>query len=156
MITYIVRPLQILHIFPTTCNTSHNIHLLKNATTLSFKCFCSLPLTVHKQQQQLFYGPLSGTNRVSWYQKKHLSWSSTILYQLTPSTMIRGILSVQFMCLTVFVHNLLQVLFSLEPCTSFSLHFFIQSLPFFTNMPLPSHSVLLNTEIVLTVHKKVK
>jgi len=24
-----------------------------------------------KRQQQSFYGPLSGTNRVSWYQKKH-------------------------------------------------------------------------------------
>jgi len=26
-----------------------------------------------QQQQQLFYGPLSGTTRVRWYQKKHFA-----------------------------------------------------------------------------------
>jgi len=36
----------------------------------------------------------------------HLSWSSIIPYLLPPSITIHGILSVQFMCLTVFFHNL--------------------------------------------------
>jgi len=35
-----------------------------------------------------------------------LSWSATILYQLHTSTTIHSILPVQFMCLTVFLHNL--------------------------------------------------
>jgi len=38
------------------------------------KCQCIVYKTVHndlQQQQQPFYGPLSGTTRVSWYQKKH-------------------------------------------------------------------------------------
>jgi len=60
---------------------------------------------------------LSGTTRVSRYQKKHpptqetvtnshLSCSSIIPYLLPPSVTIHGILPVQFMCLTVFFHNL--------------------------------------------------
>jgi len=36
-----------------------------------------------------------------WY----LTWLSPILYQLPPSTMIHGILPVQFTCLTIFLHN---------------------------------------------------
>ena len=59
---------------------------------------------------QPFYNPLSRTTRVSRYQKEHspthLCWSSTILYQLLPSTTIHSILSVQLMCLTIFMHNL--------------------------------------------------
>ena len=54
---------------------------------------------------------LSGTTRVGRYQKKHPptqhpSWSSDILYQLPPFTMIRSILCVQFTCLTVLFDNL--------------------------------------------------
>jgi len=40
-------------------------------------------------------------------------WSSTILYQLPPSTTIRIILPVQFTCLTVFLHNFCSCLFGL-------------------------------------------
>ena len=36
----------------------------------------------------------------------HLSWSSVICGLLSPSITIHGILLVQFMCLTVFFHNL--------------------------------------------------
>ena len=62
---------------------------------------------------QLFYGyldfvldnpgePVSeGT-----FTHSHLSWSSIIPYLLPPSVMIHDILPVQFMCLTVFLHNL--------------------------------------------------
>jgi len=35
----------------------------------------------------------------------HLSWSSTILYQLHPSAVIHSILPIQFTWLTVFLHN---------------------------------------------------
>ena len=56
---------------------------------------------------------LSGTTRVSRYQKKHsptrhLLWWSIIPYLHPPSFMIHGILLVQFTCLTVFFHNLSQ------------------------------------------------
>jgi len=62
-------------------------------------------------QQQSFYGPLSGTNRVSRYQKKHSpthqpSWSSSNLYQFLPSNTIHSILLVQTACLAIFLHNL--------------------------------------------------
>jgi len=59
---------------------------------------------------QPFYGPLSGTTRVSRYQKihspTHLSWSSSNLCQLLPSTTIRNIVPVQFSCLKVFAQPL--------------------------------------------------
>jgi len=45
----------------------------------------------------------------------HLSWSSTIPYQLPPSTMIHTIFPVQLMCLIVFCTTSLQVLFGLSP-----------------------------------------
>jgi len=58
-------------------------------------------LSYEQQQQQLFYGPLSGSTSLSQYQKKtfthsYLSLSSTILYELPPSTTINSILPVQF------------------------------------------------------------
>jgi len=54
---------------------------------------------------------LSRCTQMSRYQKNifthsHLSWSSTILYQLPPSTMIHRILPVQFMWTTVILHHL--------------------------------------------------
>jgi len=55
---------------------------------------------------------LSGTTRVSRYISEetfthsHLAWSSIIPYLLPPSITIHGIVSVQFTCLTVFLHNL--------------------------------------------------
>jgi len=36
----------------------------------------------------------------------HIFWSSTVLYLLPPSNMIRSVLLVQFMYLTVFLHHL--------------------------------------------------
>ena len=61
----------------------------------------------------------------------HLPWSSIIPYVLPQSITIYGILPVQFTCLTVLLHTF-QVFFSLPlrlaPSTSFSIHFFTQSL----------------------------
>ena len=81
-----------------------------STSSLSLTPKGSLP--EQQQQQELFYGPLSGTTRVSLYQKKHSpthhpeSWSSPNLYQLLPSTTIHSILPVQIACLAIFLHNL--------------------------------------------------
>jgi len=65
----------------------------------------------------------------------HLSWSSIIPYLLPPSVMIHDILSVQFTCLTVLFHNRFPSFFGLHyglaPSTSYSIHFFSQSLSSF-------------------------
>jgi len=67
----------------------------------------------------------------------YLSSSSTILYRLPLSTTIHSVLSIQFTCLTVFCTTYFQVLFGrplgLEPSTSYSTHFFTQSLSSFHN-----------------------
>jgi len=78
----------------------------------------------------------------------HLSWSSTILYQLPPSTMIHSIFPVQFTCLTVFLHNP-----SPSPLWSTSwsgsIHFILRTflypiIVFFSeHLPLPSQPVFL-------------
>ena len=64
-----------------------------------------------QQQQRPFYGPLSGTTRVSRYQKKHSpthhpDWSSTNLYHLLPSITIHSLPPVQITCFAIFLHNL--------------------------------------------------
>jgi len=83
---------------------------------------------------------LSGTTRVSLYQKKHSPTHTYRGHQLSlicfhPSTMIHGILPVQSMCLTVFFHNLSPSFLSLglAPSTSYSIHFFTQSWSSFHN-----------------------
>jgi len=87
---------------------------------------------------QLFYGSLEFVQDnpgepvpEETFTHSHLSWSSVVPYLLHPSNMIRRILPVQFLCLTVFFHSL-QVFFGLPlglaPSTSYSVHFFIQSL----------------------------
>jgi len=114
-----------------------------------------------QQQQQPFYGPLSETTWVSRYQKKtfthsHLSWSSTIPYQHPPPTMVDSILPVQFICLTVFFHNLspsplwspLRLAFSisvsnrfLQPITVF----------FLQHMPIPMQLFRCSTKLMLSI-----
>jgi len=80
---------------------------------------------------------------VSQYQKNNSSTdinhhsSTTIHYYLPLSTAIHSILLVQFTCLTVFLHDLSQVLFGLPlglaSSTSNSMHIFAQSLSSFCN-----------------------
>ena len=83
----------------------------------------------------------------------HLSWSSVIPYLLPLSITIHGILPVQFTCLTVFLHNLWpSFLWSTSrsgPSTSYSIHFFTQSLSSFLST-CPYHRNLLcsSTEII--------
>jgi len=89
------------------------IHCLQPRLTMVCSVGLLLPTTTTTTLLP-FYGPLSGTTRMSQYWKKHspthLSWSSTFLYQLLPSTTIHSILPVQFTCLTVFCTTSLQVL----------------------------------------------
>ena len=92
-------------------------------------------------QLQPFYGPLSGTTQVSRYQNKHspthLSWSSSNLYQLLPSTWSTASSLFNLRVWQTFCTTSFQVLFGLpvglEPSTSYSIHFFIQSVCSFLN-----------------------
>jgi len=74
----------------------------------------------------------------------HLSWSQIVPYLFLPSNTIHGILLVQSTCLTVFFHNL-EVFFGqpvgLAPSTSYSIHFFTQSLSSF-RITCPYHRSL--------------
>jgi len=98
------------------------------------------PLHNTQQQQQPFYGPLSGTTRVSRYQKKHspthhpdhpnfisffhLPWSiASSLFKLR---------AWQSFC-TTSLHVLFGLTLVLEPSTRYSMHFFTQSLSSFHN-----------------------
>jgi len=82
------------------------------------------------------------------YTHSHLSWSSTILYQLPPSTTIHSILPVQWTSLKVVLHNL-----SLSPLWStswsgtlhFILHTFLHRITVFfsQHISMPSQPVLL-------------
>ena len=76
----------------------------------------------------------------------HLSWSSIVPYLLPPSIMIHGILSVQFMCLTVFFHNL-SPSFLWSTLWSGTLHFILHTFLhpiivfFLQHMPIPLRPV---------------
>jgi len=112
-----------------------------------------------EQQQQSFYSPLSGTTRVSQYQKKHSPTHRPdhhpvlILYQLLPSTTIHSILPVQITCLAIFLHNLFpHPLWSTSwsgPSTSYSIHFFTRSVSSFRST-CPYHRNLLCCSIKIT------
>ena len=83
----------------------------------------------------------------------HTNISPIIPYLLPPSIMIHDILPVQFTCLTVFFHNLPQVVFGLPlgvaHSTSYSIHFFIQSFSSFHSTCLYHHNLFCcSTEIM--------
>jgi len=98
---------------------------------------------------------LYGTTRVSQYQNKHLPTHTYHGHQssllLHPSNAIHGILPVQFMHLTVFTISL-QVFFEqplgLAPSTSYSIHFFTQSLSFFATH---AHTITTCFAVVLQI-----
>ena len=79
----------------------------------------------------------------------HLSWSSTILYQLPVSTMIDNILPTQFMCLTVFWGNFSP---NLLWSTSWSgtLHFILYTFLHPQHMPILTQPVLLQYQDYVT------
>ena len=87
----------------------------------------------------------------------HPSWSSDILYELPPSTTIHSILLVLFVCLTVLSTTSLQVLFGLPvglgPSTSYSMHFFTQSLSSFRSTCQCQRSLFCcNTNVISSLH----
>jgi len=78
----------------------------------------------------------------------HQPWSTVIPFLLPPSITIHGILPVQFMCLTIFFHNLSQSFLWSTSWTG-TFHFILRTflLPiiviFLQYMPIPSQPVLL-------------
>jgi len=143
--------------------TRRSYHLQHHSIISSsdLPCFCSIwpvprestcPEQIEKQREAtdththnrfMTLWILSGTTRVSWYQKKHspthLTWSSIIPYQLSLSITIHGILPIQFTCLTVFCH-------SLSPSfLHFIFHTFLHSIIVFfsQNKPTPSQRLLM-------------
>ena len=118
---------------------------------------CTQNVTGHTTKfYYYYYKPLCGSLDFVWdnpgepvpeetFTHSHLSWSSIIPYPLPSSITIHGILPVQFMCLTVFFHNLSpHVLRSTSwPGTlHFILHTFLHPIVFFSHlMPIPSQPV---------------
>jgi len=105
---------------------------------------CSM--SYYKQQPFVWDYPgqpiLEGT-----FTHSHLSWSSSILYLLSPSTTIHSIFPVQFTCLTVFLHNLSPSLpLGLEPSTSYftqSSSSFRRTCPYHHNLFCCSSEIML-------------
>jgi len=90
------------------------------------------------QQQQPFYGPLSGTTRVSRYQKNSPSHHPDhhpifISFFHLPQSIASSLFKLrawQSFCTTSF-HVLFGLPLGLEPSTSYSIHFFTQSVSSF-------------------------
>ena len=93
---------------------------------------------------------LSGTTRVSRYQKKHSPTTLIVVinhpYLLSPSTTTHGILRIQSRCSTVFFHNLSPSFLSSTSWPG-TLHFILHTFPhpiivfFSQDMPIPSQPV---------------
>jgi len=80
------------------------------------------------------------------------SWLSSNLYQLLPSTTIHSILLVQITCLTIFLHNLFPCPLGLEPSTSYSIHFFTQSVSSFrSTCPYHRNLFCCSINIILSI-----
>ena len=99
-----------------------------------------------QQQQQPFYGPLSGTTRVSQYQEKHSSTHHPdhqpifISFLHLPRSIASSLFKLhawQSFCTTSF-HVLFRLPLGLEPSTSYSIHFFTQSMSSFRST-CPNH-----------------
>ena len=84
------------------------------------------------------------------------SWSSSNLCQLLPSTSIHSILLVQITCLAIFFcttsfHVLFGLPLGLEPSTSYSTHFFTQSVSSFRST-CPYHRSLFFFAVVSIIY----
>jgi len=95
--------------------------------------------TQQQQQQPPLYSPLSGTTRVSQYQKKHSPTHHPDHHQIfisffhLPRSIASSLFKLrawQSFCTTSF-HILFGLPLGLEPYTSYSIHFFTQSVPSF-------------------------
>ena len=96
---------ELLHLPSITTQTKYNLdqHVQHIST-------CKATTHTHTQ-------PFNGSMDFVWdnpsepvpketFTHSHLPWSTIILYLLPPSTAIVDILPVQYLCLTVFLHNL--------------------------------------------------
>jgi len=101
----------------------------------------TITLQPKQQEQQLFYGPLSGTTRVSRYQKKHSPTHHPdhhpvfISFFHLPRSIASSLFKLRAwksFCTTSF-HVLFGLPLGLEPCTSYSIHFFTQLVFSFRN-----------------------
>ena len=109
--------------------------------------------------QQPFYGPLSGTTRVSRYQKKHSPTHHPdhhpvfISFFHLPQSIASFLFKLrawQSFC-TTSLHVLFGLPLGLEPSTSYSVHFFTKSVSSFRRT-CPYHRTLFFCTLTLHIH----
>ena len=113
------------------------------------------------QQQRPFYGPLSGTTRVSRYQKKHSPTHYPdhhpvfISFFHLPRSIASSLFKLrawQSFCTTCF-HVLFGLPLGLEPSTSYSVHFFTQSVSSFrSTCPYHRSVFCCSINIISSIH----
>jgi len=120
------------------------IHVAFHLIVLRIVCLVVLYSAVsevsYMQQQQPFYGPLSGTTWVSRYQKKHSPTHHPdqpifISFFHLPRSIASSLFKLrawQCFC-TTCLHVLFGLPLCLEPSTSYSVRFFTQSMSSFRN-----------------------
>ena len=116
--------------------------------------------SAHSTHTQPFNGPLSGTTQVGRYQKKHSPTHTQPGHQTSFINFLRlqsvasssfNLRAWQSFSIT-FLHVLFDLLLGLKPCTSYSVHFFTQSLSSFCNTcPYHSHLFCCSTEIMSSI-----
>jgi len=120
--------------------TVHTVHVIFSD---NIRTVCVRHFAIYTQQQQSSYGPLSGTNRVSRHQKKHSPTHHPEHHPVFISFfhLLRFIASSLFklrawesFC-TASLHVLFGLPLGLEPSTSYSIHFFTQSVSFRNTCP---------------------
>jgi len=88
------------------------------------------------------------------------SWSSSSLYQLLPSTTIHSLLLVQLRAWQSFCTTSFHVLFGLplglEPSTSYSIHFFTQSVSFHSTCPYHHNLFCCSINIISSIENSNK
>jgi len=117
-------------------------------------------MTLHNTTtQQSFYDPLFGTTRVSWYQKKHSPTHHPDHYPIfisffhLPRVIASSLFKLrawQSFCTTSF-HVLFGLSLGLEPSTSYSIHFFTQSVSSFRST-CPYHRKLFFNVVSILYH----
>jgi len=107
-----------------------------------------LAIQQQQQQQQSFYGPLSGTTRVSRYQKKHSPTHHPDHHPISFFHLLRSIASSLFklpawqsFC-TTSLHVHFGLPLGLKPSASYSIHFFTQSVSSCHTIIIKNFSVL--------------
>ena len=137
------------HVCATLCITYHSCYYLAKHLLIQNN---NTTTTMLRPLVQNYPGKLVPEET---FTHSHLSGSSTILYQLPPSTVIHSILPIHFTCLTAFLHNLSPWSTSgPDPSTTYSIRFFTQSSFSFHNI-CPYHCSMFccSTEIMSSLSK---